>query len=446
MELKTEIQQKVTLSAHMQKCLEILAMDNAQLGEYITMQAMENPVLEIAERMTWVNDRSSIVHVERDWSAEEEEETYEREIAVPEPPNRNLYFQLSGYHMSDEVLRAAEYVIESLDERGYFTDGVRETAKVLKTSMKNVKEALRIVRQLEPKGVGASNLQECLLIQLDSEYPQETDARELIEKGLLGEYAQGRYESIAKKTGKSAEQIRHAGEVIKKLNPKPFDNGEPTARTRYLTADVVLVQYENSYDILLNQEYLPELTLNKTYLKLLKNGTDEETKRYIREKYEKAQWLRSCMKRRRETLLRLTELIFEHQTGFLTEGPPGIRPLTLKTAAGEMQMHISTVSRAVKGKYVQTKWGIYPLKYFFSSGIETESGSMSPAQIRAVIRRLVQKEDKTHPLSDSKLETMLRERGIVISRRTVASYREQMNIPASTARKIRKEKETEREI
>lgn len=437
MELKTEMQQKVALSAHMQMCLEILAMDNAQLGEYITEQAMENPLLEIADRMMWVGDTTSVVHIERDRSAEEEEETFEKEIAASEHPNRNLYFQLSGYRMSGEVQRAAEYVIESLDERGYFAEDIRETAKVLKTGMKNVREALRIVKQLEPKGVGAADLKECLLIQLEALYPKESDAREMIEQGLLGEYAQGHYESIAKKLGKTPSRIRQAGEVIKKLNPRPFDNAEPLARTRYLTADVVLVQYENAYDILLSQEYLPQLTLNKTYLKLLTGGADEKTKEYIREKYEKAQWLRSCVRRRRETLLALTERIFSHQEMFLREGPPGLSPLTLKTIADEMEMHISTVSRAVKGKYVQTKWGIYPLKYFFSSGIETESGSMSPAQIRSVIRRLIQKEDKAHPLSDSKIEARLKERGIAISRRTVASYREQMNILSSTARKVR---------
>lgn len=442
MELKTEIQQKIALSVHMQQCLEILAMDNAQLGEFIIEQAMENPMLELVDRMTWIKDNSTVIRMEKDWSTEDDEEVYEKEIAVQEHPNSDLYFQLSGYHMTAEVQKAAEYIIESLDERGYFTDDIKETARVLKTSMKNVKEALRIVKQLEPKGIGASDLQECLLIQLEAGYPDEMDAKEIIVKGLLGDYAQGRYERIAKETGKTVSQIKRAGDVIKKLNPKPFDNEEPAMRTRYLTADLVLVKYDDHYDIILNQECLPELTLNKTYLELLKNGADETTKQYIREKYEKAQWIRSCIRRRQETLLGMTELIFQYQKNFLLQGPPGLRPLKLKTVADDMQMHISTVSRALKGKYIQTKWGIYPLRYFFSSGIKTEEGSMSPAQIRSVIGRLIKKEDKLHPLSDSKLEKMLKEHGISISRRTVASYREQMNIPASTVRKIRNEKES----
>ncbi|MGN1165322.1 MAG: RNA polymerase factor sigma-54 [Lachnospiraceae bacterium] len=443
MELKTEMQQRTSLSVHMQQCLEILTMDNAQLGEFITEQAMENPLLELADCITWINDKSTVVRIEKDWSAEDDEEVYEKEIAVQERPNSDLYFQLSGYHMNAEIQKAAEYIIESLDERGYFTDDIKETARVLKTSMKIVKEALKIVKQLEPKGVGASDLQECLLIQLESSYPDEIDAKEIIAKGLLGDFAQGKYEKIAKKTGKTVSQIRQAGDVIRKLNPKPFDNEEPAVRNRYLTADIVLVKYDDHYDIILNQEYLPELSLNKTYLELLKKGADEATKKYICEKYEKAQWIRSCIKRRQETLLRMTELIFQYQNNFLLEGPPGLRPLKLKTVADDMQMHVSTVSRAVKGKYIQTKWGIYPLRYFFSSGIETEEGRISPAQVRSVIGRLIQKEDKAHPLSDSRLEAMLREHGIVISRRTVASYREQMNIPSSTARKIRVDKKME---
>lgn len=435
MELKTEIQQKIALSAHMQQCLEILAMDHAQLGEFIAEQAMENPILEIADRTIWINDHSSVIRMEKDWSAEDDEETSEREIEANESPNSDLYFQLSGYHLSEEVQRAAEYIVESLDERGYFTDGLKETAKVLKTKLKTVKEALRIVKQLEPKGVGASDLKECLLLQLKESYPKETIAEELIRKDFLTEMSQGKYEGIAKKMGKNVSQIRQASEVIRRLDPKPFGNVTPAVRTRYLTADLVLVNYEDHYDIMLNQEYIPEIYLNQTYLNLLKSGTDENTRQYIQERYEKAQWLRSCIRRRQETLLQIAERIFWYQREFLVGGPPGIRPLTLKQVADDLEIHVSTVSRALKGKYIQTKWGIYSLKYFFSSGVKTEDGSISPAQIRTVIGRIIQKEDKTHPLSDSKIEKLLKEHGISISRRTIASYREQMSIPSSTARK-----------
>lgn len=435
MELKTEVQQKIALSVHMQQCLEILAMDHAQLGEFIADQAMENPIIEIADRTMWLNDHSHVVSVEKDWSAEDDE-MIEREIVANERPNGDLYFQLSVYHLSPEVQRAAEYIVESLDERGYFTDDLQETAKALKINIRTVREALKIIKQLEPKGVGASGLQECLLLQLKEYYPQETVAEELIQKNYLTEFAQGRYESIAKKMREDVSRIRQAAEIIRRLDPKPFENGTPAVRTRYLTADLVLVNYENHYDILLNQEYVPEIHLNQTYLDLLKHGTDENTRQYIQEKYEKAQWLRSCIRRRGETLLRIAERIFQYQQAFLIEGPPSLRPLTLKQVADDLELHVSTVSRALKGKYIQTKWGIYALKYFFSSGVQTEEGSISPAQIRAVIGRIIQKEDRNHPLSDKKIEMLLKEHGISISRRTIASYREQMNIPSSTARKL----------
>lgn len=159
------------------------------------------------------------------------------------------------------------------------------------------------------------------------------------------------------------------------------------------------------------------------------------TKQYIRERYEKAKWIRECVQKRQRTLLRIAELVFRDQTEFLACGPSGIRPLTLKEAADELKLSSSTVSRAVRGKYIQTRWGIYPLKAFFGGGIRTEEGTVSAAQVRAVIGRMIEKEDKAHPLSDSKLATMLKERGMRVSRRTVAAYRERLGIPASAVRR-----------
>ncbi len=166
MELKTQVKQKITLSAHMQQCLEILAMDNTELGEFITEQSMENPIIELSEApASWQGESLAAVHIERRLSEEEERV---QEIADRESPNRDLYLQLSEYRLPSEVRRAAEYIIESLDERGYFADNVKESAAVLKTSVNNVKKALETVKKLEPKGIGAAGLEECLLMQLES--------------------------------------------------------------------------------------------------------------------------------------------------------------------------------------------------------------------------------------------------------------------------------------
>ncbi len=431
MELNTQMRQNVTLSAHMQQCLGILMMDNAQLGEFIEEQSMENPILELADRVTWLNTSSSVIHIEREWTEEEENEN---EIAAEETPKSDLYFQLSEYHLPLAVRRAAEYIIESLDERGYFTENVRESAKVLKTDVMTVKEALKTVRQLEPKGVGTGNLKECLLMQIESEYPREKVAREIIEN-YLDDYSKGKYGKIGKKSGKDEAEIRHAGEIIRRLNPRPLVNMKPTVRTRYITADLALVMYEDHYDIVLNDVCLPEIHYNYTYLDMLKKEIDEPTKQYICEHYEKARWLKYCVERRQETLLLAAQMIFKNQKEFLMSGPTGICPLTFKKIADDMHMNVSTVSRAIKGKYIQTKWGIYPLRSFFGNGVRTEEGEMSPAQIRLIIKRMIEKEDRGHPLSDSKIEKMLKEKGVSISRRTVAGYREQMNISSSTVRR-----------
>lgn len=433
MELKTQVTQKMTLSVHMQQCLEILAMDNMQLSEFIERQSMENPILELSDMAAWEKDFSAVVHIE--WGhAGEDEDGVPGEIAARENPNSDLYFQLSDHILPSDVRRAAEYIIESLDERGYFTDSLKESAKVLKTSVKTVREALRIVKQLEPRGIGAADLLECLLIQLEDRYPQEETAREILEK-YLDDLSRGRYDQIAKKTGKTREQIRAAGEIIRSLDPKPLGSREPAVKTRYIVADLALVKYEDCYDIVFNQTHLPEIQFNRAYIDMLRGDISDETRQYLCERYEKAKWLKSCVRRRQKTLLTVAEEIFKYQEGFLLNGPAGIRPLTLKQVADETGMSMSTVSRAVKDKYIQTRWGIYPLRYFFGGGIRTEEGTISPAQIRAVLARMIGREDKAHPLSDSKLEKLLKERGMSVSRRTVAAYREQMNIPASSARR-----------
>lgn len=432
MELKAQVKQKMTLSANMQQCLEILAMDNTELGEFITEQSMENPIIELTDTAMWTEYTPVMVHVEREQPEDEEEGV--REIAASERVNSDLYFQLSEYHLASDVRQAAEYIIESLDGRGYFTDGITESAGVLKMDAGTVAKALEVVKQLEPKGVGAADLRECLLLQLAAEYPQEKMAKEILERHL-DDFSKGRYEKICRKMGKSQAQILEAGEVIRSLNPKPLGGGKLSVRTRYLSADLALVMYGDSYDIVLNQTYLPEIQISRPYVDMLDGDVDEQTKQYIRERYEKARWLQDCVRKRQRTLLKIAEFIFKNETDFLVVGPPGIRPLTLKEAADELKLSSSTVSRAVRGKYIQTRWGIYPLRYFFGGGIRTEEGAVSAAQIRAVIGRMIEKENKRHPLSDSKLEMLLKDRGMSVSRRTIAAYRERLGIPSSAVRK-----------
>lgn len=432
MELKAQVKQKMTLSANMQQCLEILAMDNTELGEFITEQSMENPIIELTDTAMWTEYTPVMVHVEREQPEDEEEGV--REIAASERVNSDLYFQLSEYHLASDVRQAAEYIIESLDGRGYFTDGITESAGVLKMDTGTVAKALEVVKQLEPKGVGAADLRECLLLQLAAEYPQEKMAKEILERHL-DDFSKGRYEKICRKMGKSQSQVLEAGEVIRSLNPKPLGGGKLSVRTRYLSADLALVMYGDSYDIVLNQTYLPEIQISRPYVDMLDSDVDEQTKQYIRERYEKARWLQDCVRKRQRTLLKIAEFIFKNETDFLVVGPPGIRPLTLKEVADELKLSSSTVSRAVRGKYIQTRWGIYPLRYFFGGGIRTEEGAVSAAQIRAVIGRMIEKEDKRHPLSDSKLEMLLKDRGMSVSRRTIAAYRERLGIPSSAVRK-----------
>lgn len=432
MKLKTEMRQKASLSAHMQRCMAILAMDYMELGEYVAEQAMENPIIELADRNVCQEGADCVIRIERERT--DEDGAQSMEIAAEENKNRELYFQLSGYRLEPPVRKAAEYIIESLDENGYFTDSIDESAKILGMPSHILREGLRVIKQLEPCGVGAESLEECLMLQLREKYPDETLALFIIQSHLK-EYSQGKYEKIATALGTSVSEVRRSGAVIRKLSPKPFHCQGLTQRIRYLTADIVVVQCQGHYAVLPNMTQIPEIHFNSAYLDMLKSDVDDATKQYIRERYEKARWLSDCIAKRLDTLMAVAEIIVKRQENFLRMGPPGLAALKIKDVADELCVHPSTISRTVKNKYVQTRWGIYPLRYFFTGGVKAKEGDISAAQIRDIIWRLIQKEDKVHPYTDSRIETILNDRGIRISRRTIAAYRDQMNIPSSTIRK-----------
>lgn len=430
MELKTELRQKLSLSARMQQCMLILAMDYAQLEEYVLQQAMENPMIELEDLVGGMYGDVPILHVER---TEDDTETTDEEYPAQEEEHRELYFQLSGYQMSDPVRRAAEFIIESLDENGYFQESLPDVAEVVRVSEAEAKEGLRMVQKLEPCGVGARTLEECLQLQLldrGADPLEQTVVRTCLEL-----CARGQYEQIAHRLLISEEEARNACMRIRELDPKPYRNEGSVQRTRYLTADILVARFRSQYDVFLNPSCFPNIHISREYMGLLEKTGDPETRRYVREHLERAQWLKDCVEKRKDTILAVAEILVRRQQKFLELGPRGLEPLRLKDVAGELQVHVSTVSRTIKNKYIQTGWGIYPLKYFFVSGMEAEQGEISTAQIRYAIRRIIEKEDKTRPYSDANIAKILKERGIHITRRTVASYRDQMEIPSSTIRK-----------
>lgn len=430
MELKTELRQKLSLSARMQQCMSVLAMDYAQLEEYVLQQAMENPMIELEDLTGAVHETAEVLHVER---AEEDVEMTGEEYPAGEEEHRELYFQLSGYQMPEPVRRAAEFIIESLDENGYLQETLADVAEAVKVGEPEAEEGLRIVQKLEPCGVGARSLEECLELQLLEKGADALDLK--VVRTCLELCAAGRYEQIARRLDVSEEAARNACKRIRGLDPKPYRNEGSVQRIRYLTADVLVARFQSRYDVMLNPACFPNIRISQDYIGLLEGEQDPQIRGYVREHLERALWLRDCVEKRKDTILAVAGILAERQQKFLEMGPKGLEPLRLKEVAAKLQVHPSTVSRTIKNKYIQTGWGIYPLKYFFSSGMESEQGEISTAQIRYAIRRIIEKEDETRPYSDSAITQILQERGIHITRRTVASYRDQMEIPSSTIRK-----------
>lgn len=290
---------------------------------------------------------------------------------------------------------------------------------------------------MEPKGVGAVDLKECLLLQIDPKGAKASLQVEIIEK-YLELFGKNQMKEIAKKTGKHLNEVLDACDRIKRLNPKPGNSFGNREYRKYISPDVVVVKLKDYFEVLLNESQYPSIQINPYYENLLKEGAESETKKYIKEKTEQAKWVQDCIKKRNETMMALVNEIISSQIEFFEYGHGHIMPVSQKETAEKLNFHESTVSRALKGKYLQCMWGMYPLHYFFSHGIEKsgDKSQVSAEQVKAVLKEIVEEENKKKPYSDRILAEKLEERGFKISRRTVAKYREALQIGDASKRKI----------
>lgn len=369
-------------------------------------------------------------------------------MARPESLADYLSHQLSWFELEDEIRRMADRLIYSLDSNGYLKSPLPElipppppdlngSAEVYRQEQLALAEkALAAVQHLDPPGVGARNLRECLLLQLKPGMPYYDELRTLI-ANHLEDLENNRLPHIAKKTGYSIDTINEAWEELRKLKPKPgADFGETTVPS--VTPDVFVERNEQGlYEVRLEDGQLPALYISPYYRKLLQDaGTNQETREYIKRKVNSAQWLIESIEQRRSTLTRVSEAIVAHQTRFLDDGPEFIEPLKMQQIADKVGVHVTTVSRAVDDKWIQTPRGIFPLKRFFVGGTTTAEGDeVAWDTVRLKLQEIVDEEDKTSPLSDDALVEELAKHGIKVARRTVTKYRKAMNIPSSRQRR-----------
>ncbi len=350
----------------------------------------------------------------------------------------HLLEQLSYYDLDPQVRELAQRIISSLDHRGWLSIPLEDLIPVDlgPKGLELAEQALRVVQSLDPPGVGARGLQECLLLQLTPDLPHYELLRTIIAEHF-DDVLHNRLPQIARKTGYSLEQIQQAVQQLKKLNFHPGAEFEH-APALPVTPELYVEEDANGrYRVRLADERLPRLYIRPMYRQMLRNGTaDEQLKQYIRSKINSAEWLIQAIEKRRDTLLKVAQAIVDHQQDFFKKGPEFIHPLKMQQIADRVGVDVTTVSRAVSGKWIQTPVGLFPLKRFFVGGLSTQGGEeVAPDAVRIKLKEIIDQEDKANPLSDDELVRELAKHGFKVARRTVTKYRKALNIPSSRQRR-----------
>jgi len=474
------------LAPRMIQSMEILQLPLQELQERIEQELVENPALELQERdpelpdepveqenprekpiedkplvvdeaHNHTDDFERLLNLDREVpeyfdestrrSSNRMEEDSERAHDVisnveerPESLQDYLVHQLGELELEPELFALCERIISTLDPKdgGYFRASLRDLlpADAGPEQLQLAERALSLVQTLDPPGIAARDLRECLLAQLDDDMDFYEEMRTLI-SNHLEDLRDNRLPLIEKVTGLSIEEIQEAWVELRKLNPKPgarfADVHVPT-----VTPDVSVERGDDGqYKVIVDESRTPTLYISRYYRERLQSGTaTPEEREYIKRKINAAQWLIESIEQRRNTLTRVSQAIVDHQTKFLDNGPEFIEPLKMQQIADKVGVHVTTVSRAVDDKYIQTPRGIFPLKRFFVGGTKSDEGEeVAWDIIRIRLQEIVDKEDKTRPYSDDELVEELKKQGLVVARRTVTKYRQKMNIPSSRQRR-----------
>ncbi len=358
------------------------------------------------------------------------------------PSSQTLYqfllHQLYSSPLEDKNFEIGDYIIGSLDTSGFLATPVEDIAQVFNTTSSHVEEILRVIQGFEPSGIAARDIKECLKIQLIDRGEKEPLIFKVIDL-FFKELIHKKFDKIASALGVKKGDIQKIYDKISLLDPRPARNFT-SVPTMYIQPDVIVEKENNKYHIYLNEDITPQLRISSYYRRLLRNKKlKNEDLRYAEKKYRGALWFVKNIERRRDTILRVSKAIFDKQKDFLDHGIKHLRPLTLHEIAEEVDMHESTVQRVTTGKYVQTPRGLYELKFFFSSRVDTTDGeSTSSRAVKDKIRDIIARENTSKPLSDQKIADLLKSDGIEVARRTVAKYRDQLKIlPAKLRRSTR---------
>lgn len=417
-------------------------MSKLELDEEIIRESELNPLIEL-EGKSEINWEQYVKDMEYSRSLYKTESSYnpdndvnlENLIRYSSNLYEDLKFQISLYSLSKKQRSICEYIIDSLDEDGYLRSKDIDIINTMKITKGEFDECLDKIQQLEPVGVGARDLSECLLIQMDNLNIDNDILRKIVKNDLV-DLAKNRYKQISKKYNITLQKCVELINIIKTLDPKP-GRAKSTEKSVYIQPDVIVEKIDGEYVIHTNEKDSYKIRINNYYKEILSNSSsDENAKSFIKDRLNSATDLIKNIESRKTTILRIAEETLKAQQEFLEKGTRYIKPLKMKDIAERLGFHESTISRGVNGKYMLTPYGLYEFRYFFNSAIDTESDEKaSSISIKKMIEDIIEKENKSKPLSDDTISKMLKEEGINIARRTVAKYREELEIPSSSRRK-----------
>ena len=466
--------QKLIMTPRLQQALKLLQVPTLELQQILKQEVLQNPLLEEVDEVTEQED------IDREASADEQNNEEPEDPAEEDPIDWSDYLQdgsldrtyvpqsetsveflekvpvtrttlaeslleqLHFLNLPREHMRIAEFLVGSLDDRGWVVTPMDEIVEALESTLEEVEKVLRVVQALEPAGVGARDLRECLLIQLDA-----LGKRDLLPWRMIHDHfdhlVNRRFPEIARLLKVTTIEVQDAADSIASLHPRPgtlVSAEDP----KYVVPDLLVERVDEEYVVMLNDRNVPRLRISSAYESVIAankrqpNASEEQkqTREYIQGKLASAKWLIQTIEQRRRTMIKVMTCIVREQREFFDKGIAFLRPLTLAQVARQIDMHESTVSRVCSGKYVQTPRGVFELKFYFSSGLATDDGDdVSARTAKDIIKGFIDEEDKKDPLSDQRIAELLHEKGLQIARRTVAKYREQLQIlPARLRRRV----------
>ncbi|MFZ3578697.1 RNA polymerase factor sigma-54 [Virgibacillus sp. DJP39] len=429
------LQQRQTLdlvmTTELKQAIALLQYSTYELYQFIQEQQLENPLIELEDKKE-ASDKGEFIDGRKSGTSSSVD-PFDFISSDEKCMRSDLVEQTKWLDIKEHEKSVLQYLIYSLDEHGYLPLSDAEIASYLELTVVEVTRSISILQQMDPVGLGARDLRECLLLQIKYYYPDEQVAEHVV-RDHLDLLANKKWHVIAKTLGITLEEIKTAYDLIKTLNPKPCSLLSSES-TEYLNPDVIVDNIEGKFVVYMNDGYLPEVHFNNQYSNKLNNK--DELGKYVQDKFRNYQWLVNSIEQRKQTILKITHAILQKQQGFFLCGFSELKPLTLKEIAKEINMHESTVSRATANKVIQTPNGSFEFRIFFTSKLRTKDGdSTSQTKVKLLLEDFVRQENKFKPASDQKIADYFKTtKGITISRRTVAKYREQLKIPPTSKRK-----------